>query len=189
MDTPLHPRLESWTQPPAAQADACVHQVRMEFPAFSENVGFGRTAVAMFASRLEFTLDELEELKIAVSEALSNCVLHAYPNQAGWIRVFMRIEDGELVVAVVDEGVGIHDLEKMREAGVTTRPEDCMGLGFTFMAEYTDHLEVESEPGRGTRVVMRKKPAAARSSPEVRSQPHEAVEGSREEARGDAAGG
>lgn len=188
MDTPLHRSLDSWTQPLAAQGDPYAHQVKMEFPASSENVGFGRTAVAMFASRLDFTLDELEELKIAVSEALSNCVLHAYPGQPGWIRVFMRIEDGELVVAVSDEGVGIEDVEKVKEAGITTRPEDCMGLGFTFMAEYTDRLEVESTPGRGTRVVLRKRPASA---PPASAAPgaDEAVGGGREEAREDAASG
>ncbi|MBO8140997.1 MAG: anti-sigma F factor [Firmicutes bacterium] len=139
------------------------NQVVMEFPSRPENVAFARTAVAVFAAQLEFTVDELDELKVAVSEAVSNAVVHGYAGEDGCIRLEAAITgDGCLVVAVQDRGRGIEDVESARQAQWTTKPEEHMGLGFTFMEEYSDRVEVESAPGRGTTVTLYKTPARAR---------------------------
>lgn len=157
MERPVQSWSESGVRVETGAGGAPFRGVHMQFPASSDNVGFARTAAAVFASRLNFTLDELDEIKVAVSEAVSNCVLHAYRN-GGWVRMDMDIRDGQLHIVVEDDGVGIADLDKARQAGVTSRPEDCMGLGFTFMAEYMDGLDVHTAPGRGTRVAMWKRP-------------------------------
>lgn len=136
--------------------------VVLRFPSWPQNVAFARAAVAVFASRLEFTLDELDELKVAVSEAVSNTVVHAYPDDPGEVVLEMRVDDdGAFVLVVEDEGVGIEDVASARRAQWTSMPEDRMGLGFTFMQEYTDNLDVHSVVGRGTRVTMSKAPARA----------------------------
>src|SRR5690554_5477952 len=136
-----------------------VNNVTMEFPAEPDNVAFARTAAAMFASRLDFTLDELDEIKVAVSEAVTNCILHAYPERTGWVRMELAVRDGSFHVTVADDGVGMADPGEFLPAGVTSRPGDCLGLGFTLMAEYMDTLAVDSSPGGGTRVRMSKRPA------------------------------
>lgn len=139
------------------------NQATLEFPSKPENVAFARTAVAVFASQLEFTLDELDEIKVAVSEAVSNAVIHAYGEETGSIRMEMAITTrGELWVRVSDRGRGINDVAQARQAQWTSRPAERMGLGFTFMEEYMDQVEVESTPGGGTRVTLRKAPAQAR---------------------------
>jgi len=139
------------------------NQVTLEFPSKPENVAFARTAVAVFASQLDFTMDELDEIKVAVSEAVSNAVIHAYGQETGMVRVEAAITTrGELVLRVSDAGRGIEDVDTARQAQWTSRPEERMGLGFTFMEQYMDHVDVESAPGAGTRVTMRKTPAQAR---------------------------
>lgn len=136
--------------------------VVMEFPSKPENVAFARSAGAMFASQSDFTLDELDDIKVAVSEAVSNAVIHAYPQRTGIVRIeFSLTEAGAFSLRVTDEGVGIEDVEQARQAQWTSQPEERMGLGFTFMQEYMDRLDVESTPGEGTRVTMSKQPAAA----------------------------
>lgn len=142
--------------------DRFVNYVMMELPAKPENVAFARTTAAMFASQLDFTLDELDEIKVAVSEAVSNTVVHAYPNGDGVVRVELGLtQEGAFVMRVIDFGVGIADVEQARQAQWTSRPGERMGLGFTFMQEYMDQLEVMSELDAGTRVVMAKTPARA----------------------------
>ena len=118
-------------------------------------------AVASFAAQLPFTWAELEEIKVAVSEAVTNAVVHAYPGGPGPVRVRVRLEEGALVAEVEDEGVGIADVEQARQTSFTTDPER-MGLGFTFMDSFMDGVEVWSEPGRGTRVTLVKRPGASR---------------------------
>lgn len=136
--------------------------VVLRFPSLPQNVAFARGAVAMFASRLDFTLDELDELKVAVSEAVSNAVVHAYPEGPGEVKLEMRFdEEGSFVFCVADEGIGIEDVAAAVRAQWTSKPEERMGLGFTFMREYTDGLDVDSAPGAGTRVTMYKVPARA----------------------------
>lgn len=143
-----------------------VNYVTMELPAKPENVAFARTAAAMFASQLAFTLDELDEVKVAVSEAVSNVVVHAYPDGDGVVRLELGLgADGSFVLRVIDYGVGIADVTQARQAQWTSRPGERMGLGFTFMQEYMDKLEVASQPDAGTMVTMTKTPARAAVAP------------------------
>ena len=120
------------------------------------NIGVARIAVATFAAGLDFTLPDIEEIKVAVSEVVSNAVLHAYPGGFGEVTVQASAGDGGLVVEVEDQGVGIPDVERAREPGFTTAP-DHMGLGFSFMESFMDDLSLESSPGKGTRVRMVKR--------------------------------
>lgn len=129
----------------------------LEFPSLPANVGVARVAVASFAAQLEFTWAEIEEVRVAVSEAVTNAVVHAYPGRTGPVRVRARLQEGGLVVEVEDEGVGIADVAQARQTSFTTDPER-MGLGFTFMESFMDAVEVWSEPGRGTRVSLTKRP-------------------------------
>lgn len=145
----------------APQANA-PNYVALRFPSHPQNVAFARAAVAMFASQLDFTIDELDELKVAVSEAVSNAVVHAYPDSPGEVTLEMHLpEDGSFVLIVADEGIGIDDVDAARQAQWTSKPDERMGLGFTFMQEYTDGLDVYSIVGSGTRVTMHKTPAEA----------------------------
>jgi|SRR5690554_2364217 stage II sporulation protein AB (anti-sigma F factor) len=131
--------------------------IKLEFPSDSRNVGFARTAVALFASQLDWTLDELEDIKVAVSEAVSNCVIHAYRLEEGLVKLEVSHDGSSLEILVEDSGVGIPDIELARETGYTSVPEERMGLGFTFMHEYMDEVQVYSEVDKGTRVRMVKK--------------------------------
>lgn len=136
--------------------------VHLHFPSHPQNVAFARGAVAVFAARFDFTLDEVDELKVAVSEAVSNAVIHAYPDGPGPVRVTMGEDvDGSFLLIVEDDGIGIADVQAARQAQWTSKPEERMGLGFTFMQEYTDGLAVVSAVGEGTKVTMRKVPAQA----------------------------
>lgn len=123
------------------------------------NVGVARIAVATFAASLDFTVPDIEELKVAVSEAVSNCVLHAYPDGQGDVTVEAYPEGDSLVILVEDRGVGIPDLDKAREPGYTTAP-DHMGLGLSFMESFTDELSISSTKGAGTKVRMLKRRCA-----------------------------
>jgi stage II sporulation protein AB (anti-sigma F factor) len=133
--------------------------LRLEFVSLPANVGVARNAIATFAVQIPFTLNEVDEIRLAVSEAVTNAVVHAYPGTAGWVRVTAGIADGELELTVEDEGCGIPDPLAARVATCTTDPER-MGLGFSFMESFMDLVEVSPGPsGRGTRVLMRKRPA------------------------------
>ncbi|HHW17954.1 MAG TPA: anti-sigma F factor [Firmicutes bacterium] len=121
------------------------------------NVSVARIAVATFASSLGFSIPDIEEIKVAVSEAISNAILHAYPGGYGEVSVRASAAcDGSLVIEVEDTGQGIADVAKAREPGFTTVP-DHMGLGFSFMESFMDEVSVDSWPGRGTKVRMVKK--------------------------------
>ncbi len=129
----------------------------LKFPAKAENVQVARIAVATFAASGEFTLGDVEDIKVAVQEAVSNAVLHAYGNGTGEVEVEATLDgQGDLTVIVRDNGKGIDDLKRAREPGFSTL-EEHMGLGFSFMEAFMDSLWVESSPGRGTTVRMLKK--------------------------------
>ena len=129
--------------------------IRLEFPSKSSNESFARVAAAAFAAQLDPTLEELGDLKTAVSEAVTNCIVHAYPESVGKIRLRMRIlENGVLEIAVQDWGKGIEDVEKAMEPLYTTGGEERSGMGFTIMESFMDKLTVRSRPGEGTTVVM-----------------------------------
>jgi len=134
-----------------------INYVQMEFLSVPENVSLSRVAVASFAAQLDLTLNDLEELKVAVSEAVSNSIIHGYNNKpVGKVLVSVMRYEKELVIIVKDEGVGIEDVEKAMEAAYSKDP-DRMGLGFVFMRSFMDEVNVESAPGKGTTVELVKK--------------------------------
>ncbi len=132
--------------------------MKTEFLSRSVNEGFARTAVAAFVSQLDPTLAELEDIKTAVSEAVTNAIVHAYPQSIGKIVLRVRILDQAVVeLSVRDSGCGIADVEQAKEPLFTTGGEERSGMGFTIMESFMDSLRVSSRPGRGTFVTMRKK--------------------------------
>ena len=134
------------------------NQVTMEFPSASRNEAFARGAAAVFAAQLDPTLDELNDVKTAVSEAVTNCIVHAYPDSIGPIIMRLRIlEGGILEVMVRDRGCGIADVEQARKPMFTTGGVGRSGMGFTTMESFMTHLRVTSTPGKGTTVYLRRK--------------------------------
>lgn len=135
-----------------------VNQMKLTVPSRSVNEAFVRGAVAMFAASLDPTCDLLADVKTAVSEAVTNCIVHAYPDSIGLIYITASLDaDGCLTVRIRDRGRGIADVRKAMEPLFTTAPEqERSGLGFSVMESFMDKLSVRSAPGRGTTVVMRK---------------------------------
>ena len=130
----------------------------LDFPSKSCNEAFARSAVACFASQLDPTLEELGDIRTAVSEAVTNCIVHAYPTELGVITLRCRIlKDHILDIVVKDKGVGIADIEKARRPAYTTGGADRSGMGFTIMESFMTDLEISSRPGKGTTVHMRRK--------------------------------
>ncbi len=137
-----------------------MNRMKLEFLSKSENEAFARTSVAAFAALMDPTVEELTEIKTAVSEAVTNSVIHAYGgSEEGRIVVeVVSHEDRRLVITVEDSGCGIEDVEQAREPLYTTKQdEERSGMGFTVMESFTDRIEVDSQPGRGTRVTMLKR--------------------------------
>lgn len=134
------------------------NEVTMEFPSRSSNEGFARAAVACFAAQMDPTLNELEDIKTAVSEAVTNAIVHGYPDSIGKVMVKARICPGNVLeLTVKDYGRGIPDVEKARQPMFTTGGEERSGMGFTIMESFMDKLSVRSVLGRGTTVTMKKK--------------------------------
>ena len=151
------------------------NEVELIFDAISCNEGFARTAVAAFITHLNPTLEEMADIKTAVSEAVTNAIIHGYENYSGYerrreghstygmrhqgkVRLYCKLLNGVLYIDVMDEGKGIEDVEKAMEPLFTTKPElERSGMGFAFMEAFMDELEVESTPGIGTCVHMKKK--------------------------------
>ncbi len=132
--------------------------MKIEFLSRSVNEAFARTAVAAFVSQLDPTLSELEDIKTAVSEAVTNAIVHAYPQSIGKIVLRVRIlEEKTVEIGVRDSGCGIPDIEQAKEPLFTTGGEERSGMGFTIMDSFMDKLRVSSKIGRGTVVTMRKK--------------------------------
>lgn len=133
----------------------CLNYIKIDFPSSSVNEGFARAAVASFAAQLDPTLDELGDIKTSVSEAVTNCIVHAYPDVLGKIRLKARIlDDNVLEVSVTDWGKGIENIEQAREPMYTTGGEERSGMGFTIMESFMDKVKVRSIPGKGTTVTM-----------------------------------
>ena len=131
--------------------------IKIEFPSRSVNESFARAAASAFAAQLDPTLEELGDIRTAVSEAVTNCIVHAYPESIGKISLRLRIIDGcTLEISVKDTGRGIADVAKAREPLFTTGGEERSGMGFTIMESFMDRLTVRSKPGRGTTVLMRR---------------------------------
>lgn len=135
-----------------------INEVKVSFLSRSANEGFARATAACFAAQLDPTLDELNDIKTAVSEAVTNSIVHGYPNDLGVVTMRMRIfEDNGLEIVVKDQGVGIADVEKARKPLYTTGGEDRSGMGFTIMESFMDALKVKSTVGKGTTVTMRRR--------------------------------
>ena len=130
----------------------------LEFHSRSSNEAFARSAVACFAAQLDPTLEELGDIRTAVSEAVTNCIVHAYPDDFGIITLRCRIlKDNTLDVVIKDKGVGIPDLEQARRPMFTTGGSERSGMGFTIMESFMTSFSVISQPGKGTTVHMRRK--------------------------------
>ena len=130
----------------------------LEFPSKSTNEAFARSAVACFAAQLDPTLEEIGDIRTAVSEAVTNCIVHAYPNDLGIITLRCRIlKDNTLDIVIKDKGVGIQDLEQARRPMFTTGGADRSGMGFTIMESFMTSFSVTSEAGKGTTVHMRRR--------------------------------
>ena len=130
----------------------------LEFPSKSCNEAFARSAVACFAAQMDPTLEELGDIRTAVSEAVTNCIVHAYPNEYGMIMLRCRIlKDNVLDIVIKDKGVGIADTEQARRPMYTTGGSDRSGMGFTIMESFMTNFELFSEPGKGTTVHMRRR--------------------------------
>lgn len=134
-----------------------VETMRMEIESRSENEEFARVAAAVFLSRLDPTVEEMDDIKTAVSEAVTNAVIHGYGGGEGTIYIEITICGRTAIVKVRDEGIGIADIEKAMEPMYTSDPSgERSGMGFSFMEAFMDQVSVESEPGRGTTVTMQK---------------------------------
>ena len=130
----------------------------LEFPSKSANEAFARSAVACFAAQLDPTLEELGDIRTAVSEAVTNCIVHAYPDGFGSITLRCRIlKDNILDIVIKDKGIGIADLDQARRPAFTTGGPDRSGMGFTIMESFMTSFEVNSMPGKGTTVHMRRR--------------------------------
>lgn len=135
----------------------------LEFPSKSSNEAFARSAVACFAAQMDPTLEELGDIRTAVSEAVTNCIVHAYPDGFGTVILRCRIlKDNILDIVIKDKGIGIPDLAQARRPAFTTGGSDRSGMGFTIMESFMTTFEVSSEPGKGTTVHMRRKVKARR---------------------------
>ncbi len=132
--------------------------LKMELEALSKNEEFARVAVAVFMTRLNPTLEEVDDVKTAVSEAVTNAVIHGYQGKGGIIYLEVTICGQEMTVSVKDDGIGIPDIKKAMEPMYTTDPDgERSGMGFSFMEAFMDQVEVNSAPGKGTAVTMKKK--------------------------------
>ncbi|MDF2882275.1 MAG: spoIIAB [Clostridiaceae bacterium] len=134
------------------------NMMKLEFMSKSQNEGFARVAVAAFVSQLDPTIEELTDVKTAVSEAVTNSIIHGYENnQDGIVKIQAFIENNETTIIIEDNGVGIENVEEARQPLYTSRPDlERSGMGFTVMETFMDNLIIESEKGKGTKITMKK---------------------------------
>ena len=133
------------------------NEMRLEFLSKSSNEAFARVAVAAFASQLDPTIEEMADIKTAVSEAVTNSIIHGYENQGGYIKIFAGIINNSVEIEISDAGKGIENIEIAMQPLYTSKPElERSGMGFTIMENFMDELLVESEQGVGTKIRMRK---------------------------------
>ncbi len=135
------------------------NKMSIEFVSKSQNEGFARVAVAAFVAQLDPTIDEINDVKTAVSEAVTNSIIHGYESREDQlIRIEAELNDNEVSIVIIDKGIGIDDIEQAMEPLYTSRPDlERSGMGFTVMETFMDDLKVESERGIGTRIVIKKK--------------------------------
>ena len=134
------------------------NEMKLEFISKSSNEAFARVAVAAFAAQLDPTIEELADIKTAVSEAVTNSIIHGYEDKQGIIKVVCKLKENEIIIEISDTGKGIEDIEKTKEPLYTTKPNlERSGMGFTIMESFMDSMEIESIVGLGTKVTMSKK--------------------------------
>ncbi len=133
------------------------NEVKVTFISLSVNESFARQTAASFTSVLDPTVDELADIKTAVSEAVTNCIVHAYPNTIGKITMTLKTDGASVIISIKDRGIGIPDVKKAMEPCYTTAPsEERSGMGFTVMEAFVDKVKVTSKEGKGTRVTLKK---------------------------------
>lgn len=133
------------------------NEMKLEFPSKSQNEAFARITVAAFASQLDPNLEELSDIKTAVSEAVTNSIIHGYPDRIGTISINATLDEKSISIIIEDNGVGMSDIKKAMEPLYTSKPElERSGMGFTIMESFMDILEVESFTGIGTKIKMKK---------------------------------
>ena len=132
--------------------------MKLEFISKSNNEAFARIAVAAFAAQLDPTVEELADIKTAVSEAVTNSIIHGYEDKQGLIKIICRLKENEIIIEISDSGKGIEDIDAAKEPLYTTKPNlERSGMGFTIMESFMDSMEIESILGLGTKVTMLKK--------------------------------
>lgn len=133
------------------------NEMKLEFLSKSCNEAFARIAVAVFASQLDPTIEEIADIKTAVSEAVTNCIIHGYENTQGIIKVHGMIKDNDIIIEISDSGVGIEDINMAKEPLYTSKPNlERSGMGFTIMQSFMDELNIESVVNLGTKITMKK---------------------------------
>lgn len=134
------------------------NEMKLEFVSKSSNEAFARITVAAFASQLDPTIEELADIKTAVSEAVTNCIIHGYDNRQGIVKVVAKLKENEIIIEISDKGKGIENIEIAKEPLYTTKPNlERSGMGFTIMESFMDSMEIESIVGLGTKITMTKK--------------------------------
>ena len=134
------------------------NEMKLEFLSKSNNEGFARIVVACFASQMDPTIEEIADIKTAVSEAVTNSIIHAYPNGEGIVKVIAKLYEDEIEIEISDTGIGINDIEEAKEPLYTSKSGlERSGMGFTIMESFMDNLRVESIVGLGTKITMKKK--------------------------------
>ena len=133
------------------------NEMKLEFISKSSNEAFARISVAAFASQLDPTIEELADIKTAVSEAVTNCIIHGYDKRQGIVKIFARLKEKEIILEISDKGKGIENIDIAKEPLYTTKPNlERSGMGFTIMESFMDKVDVESVVGLGTKVTMSK---------------------------------
>ena len=134
------------------------NEMKLEFVSKPSNEAFARITVAAFASQLDPTVEELADIKTAVSEAVTNCIIHGYENKSGIVKIIGQLKENEIILEISDTGKGIENIEIAKEPLYTTKPNlERSGMGFTIMESFMDSMDVESIVGLGTKVTMSKK--------------------------------
>ena len=133
------------------------NEMKLEFISKSSNEAFARIAVAAFASQLDPTIEELADIKTAVSEAVTNCIIHGYDNKQGIIKITAKLKENKIKIEISDKGKGIENIDVAKEPLYTTKPNlERSGMGFTIMESFMDKVEIESIVGLGTKITMSK---------------------------------
>ena len=154
----LKEKLHSWGRNKINMKSEFENEMKLEFVSKSANEAFARITVAAFASQLDPTIEELADIKTAVSEAVTNCIIHGYDKKQGIVKIFARLKENEIILEISDKGKGIENIDIAKEPLYTTKPNlERSGMGFTIMESFMDKVDVESVVGLGTKVTMSKK--------------------------------